>query len=552
MKIRMSVAQAIVNTLTSEGSQYIFCVPGESYLGLLDALYDSDIKVISTRHEGGASFMAEAYGKATGKPGLAMATRGVGAANLSIGIHTAYQDSTPMIVFIGQVNRKFKGREGFQEVDLEKYFAPITKWVVEVQHAEQIPEVMKRAFYMATSGRPGPVVISLPEDVLVEEREFELLGPSPKPPAPSPGSDELEKIQRMIAKAERPLIIAGGGVNSAFAKKDLLLLAEKWNTPVVTAFRRHDVFPHQHPLYVGQLGLGTAKEVIESVNEADLVIAIGTRLSEITTQDYSLFKKGQNVIQIDIEYQSMFKGSNPTLPIVADAKEAITALLKSCRMKNCEKAKLFARKRRLAYENTLLPQSNNPQALKYKNIIHLLEKHLPKDTIITNDAGNFAGWLHRYFKFSETNIYIGPTSGAMGYGLPAAIGAKVANEERTTVCLAGDGGFMMTAQELETASRYNIPIISIIFNNGMYGTIRMHQEKVYPDRVIATDLSETSFSRLASALNISNYIVHSEKDFEAALLQALENDTSTVIEIMMEKEQISVTKTISDLKQKHH
>ncbi|OZM57110.1 acetolactate synthase [Lottiidibacillus patelloidae] len=552
MKKKMSVAQAIVEVLSTENSQYIFCVPGESYLGLLDALYDSDIKVIATRHEGGASFMAEAYGKATGKPGLAMATRGVGAANLSIGIHTAFQDSTPMIIFIGQVNRKFKGREGFQEVDLEKYFAPISKWVVEVQHAEQIPEIMKRAFFVATSGRPGPVVISLPEDVLVEEREFELLGPSPKPPAPAPGNEELDKMKRMIENAERPIIIAGGGINTAGAKKDLLLLAEKWNTPVISAFRRHDVFPHQHPLYAGQLGLGTPKEIIETVSEADVIIAIGTRLSEITTQDYSLFNKEQKIIQIDIDYQSMFKGSNPVLPIVADAKEAISQLLKASILLKCEKAKLFARKRRLAYENTLLPQSIKPEALKYKNIIHLLEKHLPKDAIITNDAGNFAGWLHRFFKFSETNIYIGPTSGAMGYGLPAAIGAKLANQERTAVCLAGDGGFMMTAQELETASRYNVPIISIIFNNGMYGTIRMHQEKVYPNRVIATDLSEMSFAKLASALNITNYIVHSEKDFEAALLQALENDTGAVIEIMMEKEQISVTTTLSDLKQKQH
>jgi acetolactate synthase I/II/III large subunit len=549
-KPMMSVPQAIVKYMEQEGCQYAFCVPGESYLGLMDAMYESNISVISTRHEGGASFMAEAYAKATGNCGIAMATRGVGAANLSIGIHTAFQDSTPLVVFIGQVSRRFKGREGFQEVNLEQFFAPITKWTVEIQHAHQVVEIMQRAFFIAKSGRPGPVVISLPEDLLQETGIFEI-EQAPPSPKPQPNENELELTSNLLKDAKKPLIIAGGGINSANARKELLLFAEKMNIPVLSAFRRHDVLPNQHPLYAGHLGLGTPKEIINCVKESDVILAIGTRLSEVTTQDYSLFSHQQKIIHIDIDYQSMLKGTLPHLTVVSDAKLAIQSMMKF-QLTAINKSEEWARKCRLAYEKTLSKPTSDKQKVVYYEMYKILEKYLPADSIITNDAGNFAGWLHRYYQFSETNLYIGPTSGAMGYGLPAAIGAKIAHPDRVVVSLSGDGGFMMTMQELETAKRYNIPIINLVFNNAMYGTIKMHQQLTFPGREVGTKLSDVSFAKLAHSLQINNYYVKSATEFEHALLKALSNvgSCSSVIEIEMDPDQISVSNTLSTMHNK--
>lgn len=543
----MSAAHAIVECMNRASVQKVFCVPGESYLPLLDALYDNRfIEVISARHEGGAAFMAEGYAKATNKPGIVFATRGVGGANLSIGVHTAYQDSTPMIVFLGQVHRKFRGREGFQEVELAQFFGEIAKWAVEVNDPERIPEIVERAFRIAQTGRPGPVVISLPEDILPMEAEM-YFGPPLQIPRPTPSSKDILQIEEILKTAEKPVILAGGGVKSANAEAALLKVAEKFDFPVLAAFRRHDVFPNNHPLYVGHLGLGTNKEILQTVLDADVVIALGTRLSEVTTQDYSIITRDKKLVHIDIDFETLGKVYAPEVGIVADAKEAL---------KEIEKITVtvawseWARKRREVYTEVSNLDIEEGDPIN-KQIIHMLEKKLPDEAILTTDAGNFAGWLHTFYPFKEKGTFVGPTSGAMGYGMPAALGVKLGFPDKTVVSLSGDGGFMMTVQELETAVRYNIPVICLVFNNNMYGTIRMHQELHYPERVMATDLGEVSFKDFAKSLGADGYQAITADEFKRALTQALHQKKPAIIEILTEKEQISVSATIKAIRKKH-
>ncbi|MBP1948162.1 acetolactate synthase-1/2/3 large subunit [Virgibacillus litoralis] len=539
-----TAAQAIVECLKIEGISNVFCVPGESYLPVLDALHDEEsIRVIAARHESGAAFMAEGYAKSTLKPGIVLATRGVGAANLSIGVHTAYQDSTPMVVFLGQVHSKFRGREGFQEVDLDRYFQHIAKWAVEVNDAKRMPEIVQRAFRIAQTGRPGPVVISLPEDVLPVEASMQF-GPVTVNPSPVPAQHEINRVEELLSSAKKPLIIAGGGVKSSQAEEVLVAFAEKYTIPVLAAFRRQDVFPNNHPLYVGHLGLGTNKKVLQTVEQADLIIALGTRLSEVTTQDYQIITADKQLIHIDISYDTIGKVYAPDAGIVADVGEALQVLgniAVNCAWGN------WVKERRQAHEEVSSLNVSHNDVIN-KHIIALMEKKLPKDALLTNDAGNFAGWLHAFYPFTEKHTYVGPTSGAMGYGMPAALGAKLAFPEKTVVSLSGDGGFMMTVQELETAVRNNIPVICLVFNNNMYGTIRMHQEIHYPKKVVGTDLGTVSFKNLAISVGADGYQVTTIEAFAEAFELALEKNRPAVIEILTDKEQISVSSTITQIR----
>lgn len=540
-----TAAKAIVHCLKREGISHVFCVPGESYLPLMDAIFDEpSLQLISARHEGGASFMAEGYAKASGKPGVVLATRGVGGANLAIGVHTARQDSTPMVVFLGQVHSHFRGREGFQEVDLDRFFQPIAKWTVEIREAERIPELVRRAFRVAKTGRPGPVVISLPENIFLQDIA-EAVVSDVDVPRPAPSAEDVRSVQEILQRAKRPVVIAGGGVKLAKAEQQLRLFAEKYSIPVAAAFRRHDVFPNDHPLYVGHLGLGTPKSIMETVKQADVVIALGTRLSEVTTQDYRLLSPGQTLIHIDIDSDVLGRVYPPEISILADCKETLLKLLEIAVQPSWRD---WAAARRKQYEqvSTLPAEKRNLN----EAIIASLQQHLPNNAIITNDAGNFAGWLHAFFQFTEEHTYIGPTSGAMGYGMPAAIGAKLAFPERVVVSLSGDGGFMMTMQELETAARYHIPIISIVFNNSMYGTIRMHQELHFPRRVIGTNLGHVSFAELAKCLNANGIRVETEDQFTRALIESFNETKPTVIEVMTDPNQISVTATIDELRKR--
>lgn len=544
----MNGARAIVECMKLEGIEHVFCVPGESYLPLMDSIYETEsIQLISTRHEGGAAFMAEAYGKATRKPGIVMATRAVGGANLAIGIHTAYQDSTPMVVFLGQVHSKFRGREGFQEVDLDSFFSHIAKWTVEIKDVERMPELVQRAFRIAKSGRPGPVVVSLPEDVLVAEAEMSF-GPVTPVPAPRPGTQEIVSVQGLLQQSERPVILAGGGVIAANGEQALRKLAEKFEIPVMASFRRHDVFPNDHALYVGHSGLGTFAPILDTLRQADLVLAIGTRLSEVTTQDYSILKPEQKLVHIDIDEETLGKVYSPHVGIVADAREALEELLD---MKVDKSWSKWAKERNEIYKHAGDGVGEEKEhSVDNKKIIRILQETLPEDAIITNDAGNFASWLHNFYSFNRSKTYIGPTSGAMGYGLPAAIGVKLANPDKTVVSLSGDGGFMMTTQELETAVRYNIPVIALVFNNSMYGTIRMHQEIHYPERVIGTELSNVNFSSLGAALGAQAFRVTTDEEFKDTLERALLSKGVTLIEIITNPERISVQATINSIREK--
>ncbi|RPF54398.1 thiamine pyrophosphate-dependent enzyme [Aquisalibacillus elongatus] len=536
---------AVVSCLKQLGVTKMFGVPGESFLPILNAIYgEPEMTFISNRHEGGASFMAEGYAKASNQPGVVLATRGVGASNLSIGVHTAMQDSTPLIVLLGQVHSSFLGREGFQEVDLEKYFNPISKWACEVRDAKRIPEIIYRAYKKAVSGRPGPVVLSFPEDVLRDVSEVPKL-PCVEREKFTPCHDKLKQIEQYLKQANQPVVIAGGGIKHSQTEQRLEAFVERFDLPIVSAFRRHDVMNHEHPNFVGHLGLGNPKHIQDTIKKADTIIAIGTRLSEITTQSYSLISDEQTLIHIDISEESMAKGYVPKVSLQADAGAALDELLVMSFEPTWSE---WRKERRQTYEVSAYQPVQSSDPIN-RHIIELLQDVLPEDAILTNDAGNFAGWLHQYYQFKRPNTYVGPTSGAMGYGVPAAIGAKVANPDRTVVALAGDGGFMMTMQEVETAVRNDIPIISIVFNNQMYGTIRMHQEKHYPKRVVGTDLGHVHFANLAESMGALGFQVQDISNFEHALSKALDQKRPTVIEVLTDPEQISVTSTIEDLRQ---
>ncbi|HLR04084.1 MAG TPA: thiamine pyrophosphate-dependent enzyme [Virgibacillus sp.] len=545
-KDRVTAAESIVECIRLENIQAAFCVPGESYLPVLDALYDADdVKLVSARHESGAAFMAEGYAKSTLKPGVVFATRGVGAANLSIGVHTAYQDSTPMVVFLGQVHRDFKGREGFQEVDLEAFFRPITKWATEVEDPRRMVEIVQRALRVAQSGRPGPVVVSLPEDVLAVETDV-YYGKAFHKSAPRPSKNEISHVTEVLKESKQPVLIAGGGVKCSRAEDALVLFAEKYNIPVIAAFRRHDVFPNDHKQYAGHLGLGTNPEILRTIHEADTILAFGTRLSEVTTQDYQIISRDQQLIHIDIEPDMIGKVYTPEIGIVSDLHEALSDLLTMELPASWSDWSRIANER---YVSASRLQVSEVDILN-KQIMAYLAERLPANTLLTNDAGNFAGWLHTFYPFKEKHTYVGPTSGAMGYGMPAALGAKLAFPDKTVVALSGDGGFMMTFQELETAVRNNIPVICLVFNNEMYGTIRMHQEKHYPHRVVGTDLGSVSFADLAKSVGAKGYRVHDMDEFAKGFDSAMKERFPAVIEVMTSKEDISVTSTISDIRKK--
>ncbi|WP_132746575.1 thiamine pyrophosphate-dependent enzyme [Scopulibacillus darangshiensis] len=546
----MTGAEALVRCLEIEEAERVFCVPGESYLPVLDGFYNHpSIKLIAGRHEGGASFMAEGYAKASGKPGIVFATRGVGASNLTIGVHTAFQDSTPMVVFLGQVHSKFRGREGFQEVDLDRFFSPIAKWAVEINHADRMAEMVQRAFNVAQSGRPGPVVVSLPEDVLKETGKMAFGGAYIRS-KPLADPDQVKQASEMLARADRPVIIAGGGVKLSAAEDMLKTMAEKCDIPVLASFRRHDVFPNDHGHYCGHLGLGTPKPVLDTIRKADVILAVGTKLSEVTTQDYGLITPEHQLIHIDIHEETVGKIYHPNIGIIADANHALRQLCEAGEINKRADRSEWVSACRKTYESAailgLAIEEDHKEGCNLKNIIKTMQNVLPRDAIITNDAGNFAGWLHAFYQFTKPGTYIGPTSGAMGYGMPAALGAKVAYPDRIVVSLSGDGGFMMTMQELETAARYNIPIIALVFNNAMYGTIRMHQEKHYPERVVGTSLGRVHFTDVAKGLNIDSYSIGNSKEFDELLKQLLTHPLNApiLIEIPMDPEQISVKSTI--------
>lgn len=545
--MKISGAQAILEVLKREGVRHLFGVPGENFTPLMDALYDEpSIEFIVGRQEGGAAFMAEAYAGAGGGVGVVLGARAVGATNLSIGVHTAMENSTPMVVLLGQLDSKFRGREGFQEIDLDRMFAPLCKWAVELSDARRLPEILQRAFRLARSGRPGPVVVSLTEDALHDELEANFSTPlAVSRPRPSP--DEVSALVRLLAQARRPVIVAGAGVKRAGAESLLVQFAERCAIPVMAAWRRHDVFPNGHPLYCGHLQMGTHPALVDTLRQADMLIVIGARLNEITTQNYTAVNAGQRILQIDIDDRMLGKAYPIEHGVVADARQALEAVLEQ---RFAAPSPDWAKSRRAIYEDvTGLIVEPHDDYVDNRQIIRELRAQLPDDAILTNDAGNFAGWMHTFFSFRQSNTYVGAASGAMGYGMPAAIGVQLAQPDRTVVSLSGDGGLMMTIQELETAVRLKLPVIALVFNNNMYGSIRMHQEKAHPGRVIGSDLGNPDFVPLAQAFGAQGLRVTNDAAFGDALRIALASSGPVLIEIVSDPQRISVRQTIEQIRQ---
>jgi acetolactate synthase-1/2/3 large subunit len=543
-----TAAVRLVECLLAHGVDHVFCVPGESYLAVLDALWDvrDHIKVIACRHEAGAANMAEAYGKLTGKPGICMVTRGPGATHASIGVHTAQQDSTPMILFVGQIARSDKGRGAFQEVDYGAAFGPLAKWAAEIDEADRVSEMVGRAFAVATQGRQGPVVLALPEDVLVEDAS----GPAPTPvPSARAGLDPefVSAVAARLAKAERPILILGGSGWTQGAIDRLMGFVEVHAMPVVLSFRRKDLISNDHPCYAGDLGLGPNPKLIERIKASDLVIAIGARLGENPTQGYTLFTREQTaekLIHIHPGPEELGRVWPASLSACADVSLAAVALSRA------EVRKAWPEQRNAAradYEAFTQPVEVKAAVNLSEVVAHMAEA-LPRDAIVTNGAGNFAAWLHRFYRHRYFRSQLAPTSGAMGYGFPAAIAAKLAAPEREVVCFAGDGDFLMTAQELATAVQYGANVVVVVVDNGTYGTIRMHQERDYPGRTIATDLKNPDFKAYAEAFGAWAERVERTEDFPAAFEAARKADRPALIHLITDAEQIAPGRTITQLR----
>ena len=541
----------IADALRVHGVETVFCVPGESYLEIMDALYDvsGDISLISCRHEHGAANMAEAYGKLTGRPGVCMVTRGPGACNASIGAHTAFQDSTPMVLLIGQVRRGHMGREAFQEVEFRHMYAPLAKWVTQVERAEQLPEAMARAFRTAVSGRPGPVVLALPEDMLSEAADV-TDGAAYRAVRAHPDRADLERLRGLLAGAERPVMIIGGGGWTDEARDGILAFAEAHGLPTCCSFRRHDLIDNTHACFVGELGLGPNPALVKRVKEADLLLVVGARLGEMTTQGYTIVeapRPRQSLIHVHASAEELGRVFEPALAIqsgmaeFAEAARVLTAV-------DGTRWREWAADARRDYEDNRRPPAFDG-ALDLGRVMIELSERLSPDAIVTVDAGNFSSWVQRYLAFGGGRRFLGPTSGAMGYGVPAAVAAKIAQPGRMVVGCVGDGGFGMTGQELLTAVLYGVNPVILVFNNAMYGTIRMHQDRDHPGRVIGTDLASLDFTALAVAYGAHGETVERTEDFVPAFERALGSGKAALIELRVDPDLISARTTLTALRE---
>ncbi|MFS2163720.1 thiamine pyrophosphate-binding protein [Variovorax sp. Varisp62] len=564
MSTSQPAGHLIVECLVEQGMEIAFGVPGESFLAVLDGFhaYRERARFIVNRQEGGAAFMAEAHGKLTGRPGVCFVTRGPGATNASIGVHNAFQDSTPMVLFVGDVGSDFRDREAFQEVDYGSFFGPSTKGfakrVERIDDANRIPEYIARAFATAMNGRPGPVVLVLPEDMLRSETAAR---PLKRVEAVEPWSDPgaLRTLRELLLKSRRPLVIAGGGGWTTQAAQALQRFAENWRLPVTNAFRFQDTFDNHHPLYAGDVGIAINPKLAQRVKDADLILAIGPRLGEMTTGGYTLLeapKARQTLVHIHASAEELNRVYQADLAINAGMSAAARSLevLSAPPTLPWEE---WTQQAHADYEANLVPQAlagmptETPRGLvDMAEVVALLHKHLPADAAITNGAGNFVSWVHRYFRYhglaKGAKTQLAPTSGAMGYGVPAGIAANLATG-RVAFTIAGDGDFLMTGQELATAAQHGGKSIVVLLNNGMFGTIRMHQEREYPGRTSGTALRNPDFCGLARAYGYAAERVTETAQFEAALLRALAADSGTLIEIPLDPEVITTRGTLASI-----
>ncbi|MBN3854473.1 thiamine pyrophosphate-binding protein [Paraburkholderia sp. Ac-20340] len=548
-------ARLVVDALVANGVERVFCVPGESYLAVLDSLADETARIdtIVCRHEAAAANMAEATGKLTGKPGVALVTRGPGATHASIGVHTAFQDSTPMILLIGQVAREQMDREAFQEIDYRRMFGQMAKWVAQIDDARRVPEYLSHAFHIATSGRPGPVVLALPEDMLsgaIPAAEAQRTPPAAQRVQASPSAAQMERVRALLAGAKKPFVIAGGHGWTPDACADLQRFIENWQLPLGLAFRFQDTLSNDHPNYAGDVGLGINPALAARIREADVLLALGPRLGESTTGGYTLFdipKTQQTLIHVHQGAEELGRVYAADLPIVSGLAEmaALLAALPAPDMPAWTGAATEAHEAYLAWR---APRPM-PGDVQLGEVMQQLRAQLPDDAIVTNGAGNYATWLHRHFAYRHFRSQLAPTSGAMGYGVPAAIAAKSLYPERAVVALAGDGCFMMAAPELATAMQYGLNVVFIVVNNSHYGTIRMHQERHYPNRVHGTQLTNPDFAAFAQSFGAQGEVVTSTAQFGPALERALKAGKPALIEIRVTKEASTPAATLEQVRE---
>ena len=540
----------LADALVAQGVRMAFGVPGESYLALLDGLLDVKDKLsfVTCRQEGGASYMAEAYGKLTGEPGVLLVTRGPGATNGAIGVHTGFQDSTPMVMFIGQVGNDMVEREAFQEIDYRRMFGQMAKWVAQIDRVERIPEYVSHAFHASTAGRPGPVVLALPEDMLFSEAAVADVAKHHVVRA-APGSSQMAELKRVLEKANQPLVIVGGGGWNAEACAGLKAWAESTGLPVGTSFRCQDLFDNRSASYAGDVGIGLNPKLAQRVKDADVLLVIGARLGEMTTSGYTLLESPQPrqaLIHVHAGAEELGRVYRPALAINSGYPQFIEALqqvsVKGSWMEETAKA-------RAEYLEWSAPKQM-PGKVQYGEIIRWLSDRLPQDAIIAGGAGNFAGWLHRHFTYKGFRTQLGPTNGSMGYGYPAAVAAKLAAPGRTVLGVCGDGDFLMNGQELATAVQYGAKFTALVVNNGLYGTIRMHQEREYPARVFGTDLCNPDFAAYARAFGAHGETVERTEDFAAAFERAEKSGKPALIELKIDPDAISPSTTLSAVRDK--
>ena len=546
-----SGGEILIDQLSIHGVRHAFCVPGESYLAALDAFYGSDIQLTVCRHESTAAIMAEAVGKITGQPGICFVTRGPGATNASAGIHIARQDSSPMIMFVGQVGREMRDREAFQELDYRAVFGTMAKWATEIDDLSRIPEIVSRAFHTACNGRPGPVVIALPEDML-RDRVSVADAAAFAPVENWPGADDINRLQKLLGEAKRPVVLIGGSRWTEQASAALMRFAERFALPVATTFRRGHLFDAMHRCYAGDFGIGPNPKLLARVKGADLVLLIGGRFGEMPSQSYSVFdipEPQTKLVHVHPGAEELGRVYHAHLAINA-APTAFCATLE-----NMQPRKEIAWRGEsdtahadyLAWGEKATPV---PGAVNLGEIMVWLRENLPADAIVTQGAGNFSGWVHRFYRVRKFGGLVGATSGSMGYGLPAALAMQTLYRDRTVVCVAGDGDFLMTGQDFATAVQYELPVIVLVADNGIYGTIRMHQEREYPGRVIATNLRNPDFAAYALAFGGYGALVEKSADFPAAFAAARASGKPSILHLKIDPEAITPTATLTDIREK--
>lgn len=545
--------QILVANLLRQGVDLAFCVPGESYLAVLDALYDAreSLRLIVCRHEGGAAYMAEAYGKLTGRPGIAFVTRGPGASNAAIGIHTAQQDSTPLILFVGQVGSDFRDREAFQEIDYRRMYGSIAKWVAQIDCAERIPEYVARAFRVAMQGRPGPVVLALPEDMLASLAEVDDAARI-EPLAIFPAAAQIDDIRERLAASTRPLVIVGGSGWTAEACADMRRFAEANALPVACAFRSQDLFDNAHELYAGDVGIAINPKLAARVRDADVLLVAGERLGEMTTSGYTLLsvpQPRQMLIHVHPGSEELGRVFQPALAIQA-SMPAFAAALAGMAPIASPAWRASAGQAHRDYLGWQEPRPM-PGELDLWQVVAALRERLPENAIVTNGAGNYTVWLHRLYRHRRFRTQLAPYNGSMGYGVPAAIAAKATHPDRVVVSWNGDGCFQMNGQELATAAQYKLNVIFIVVDNGMYGTIRMHQERNYPERVYGTDIVNPDFARLAQAYGVDGETVGRTAEFAPALERALGSDRPSLLWLKLDRQAITMSATIDQIRAQH-